>query len=254
MTDAFANASHLKAKNILIDPSGTGAPYSFTLFPRTAGEVAARDNARISFVPKSNSIEIVNFVPDAGHTIMDPDTKASVTTLDVVLNGESIEFIFWASRAQWIVYREPSLSIFEFWEGTTIVDINGKTIQWTHLGPFATTIIFDHAAGVFTFKPTVTRFVQLQHNIETNAIIAANNAEVDWDVDDVFSGGGLELMPRMIGSKQSTRTANFPNSQQANGVIRMANGDLLQFDCTSAGTSGSTVDLPSSQLTAIIEV
>jgi len=254
VTDAFANAAQLKAKNILIDPSGTGAPYSFTLFPRTAAEVAARDNARISFVTKSNSIEAVTFVPDAGHTIMDPDTKGAVTTLDVVMNGESIEFIFWASRSQWIVFREPGLRIAELWEGTPIIDIAGKTIQWTHLGPFPTTVILDVAGGVFTFKPTVTRFVELQLNVETNAIIAANNAEVDWIIDDTFSGAGLELMPRLVGSKQSTRTANFPSSQQSNGVIQMAEGDFLQFDCTSTGTSGSTVDLTSSFLTVSGEI
>jgi hypothetical protein len=255
--EAYANPINLATATYAIDPAGgTGTPYTLNLHPyEQAGPATPIDNARITIISRSASLATPITLTTAVGNFLDPYSFAPKTSIDILLQGTSAQLVYFGAQSQWRFIQAPRYTLADSWDATPIIDIGGKTINWTFLPffPGQTPTIFTHAAGVFTYQLTESELVLANFKAESSIIIAANNADVNYSYDPVFSGAGPNNITPAIDAFAHPRAATFVKTLQSIGRTLFATSDTIRWDGVSIGTSGSTVDLDVGRVTFSID-
>lgn len=138
-------------------------------------------------------------------------------------------------------------TLVEIWQVTPIVDIAGITLLWTFvpLIPGQVSLLFSHAAGVLTYLPICVSTVNITFTEESEMNLSANNEDVIWSYVSTYVGSGVSILPDIVDSFAHARSGIYFRSGQVAGIVRLSEGDTLQWDGTAVGTGLSTVDLNS---------
>jgi len=138
-------------------------------------------------------------------------------------------------------------TLIEIWNVTPITDIDGARLNWTFVPLFSNqvSILFSHVAGILTYLPTCTSTLETTLTVESEMNLSANNEDVVWSYVNTYVGSNAEIIPDILDSFAHARSGIYFRSAQIAGVVRMSEGDTLQWDGAAVGIGSSTVDLNS---------
>jgi len=146
--------------------------------------------------------------------------------------------------------RGPSLedqTLVEVWQVTPIIDIAGKTLNWTFvpLLPSQVSILFSHSAGVLTYLPSCTASVNIILTVESEMNLTENNADIIWSYENTYVGSNVDIIPAIKDTFAHSRSGVYLRSAQIAGIVRLDKDNTLKWDGASVGTGSSTIDLNS---------